>query len=269
MNVNEDKIKKFSEKFNIGEDGEVSTKYVFIGGTALMLLSMDADYEAIRGTQDYDIVLLVKDSNGNQELFEKMWEYIVEGGYETYQTKEGTPQYFRFIKPSNKTEYPDQLEFFSNAPEFIEGREARFARLSMDDDIHSLSSIIMDDIYYDFILSQCNLIANVNCVTSIGLIVLKVKAYNDLLERKQKGANINSSNIDKHKKDIFRVLDFIEPGIECDLTEYPIIKNDINIFIENLEKIYIDDAALINVGVSVKTNMEEVRNNLRRHFKLS
>lgn len=268
MNVNVEKIKKFSEKFNVGEDGEVSTKYVFIGGTALMLLSLDADYDGPRVTKDYDIVLLVKDSNGNQELFQKMWEYIVEGGYETSQTKEGTPQYFRFTNPTNKTEYPDQLEFFSNAPEFIDGHKERFTRLSMDDDIHSLSSIIMDDIYYDFILSQCSLISNVNCVTEIGLIVLKVKAYNDLFQRKQLGENINSSNINKHKKDVFRVLDFIPQNIECDLTKYPIIENDINIFIENLEKIHPDEEP-ISVGPNGRTNINEVRNNLQKHFKLS
>ncbi len=158
MNINEKIIKKFSEKFSLIDEGVVLNKYVFIGGTALMLLSMDADFEETRGTKDYDIVLLVKDLDGNKELFKKMWEYIDEGEYDIFQTKEGAPQYYRFTNPSNKNEYPEQLEFFSNAPEFINGREERFAPLHVDDDIQSLSSIIMDDIYYNFILNQCRII---------------------------------------------------------------------------------------------------------------
>ena len=110
MNINEQIIKNFSEKFNFIDESVVPNKYVFIGGTALMLLSMDADFEEIRGTKDYDIVLLVKDSEGNKELFKKMWEYIEEGEYDVFQTKEGTPQYYRFTNPwgarINGTEIP-------------------------------------------------------------------------------------------------------------------------------------------------------------------
>lgn len=72
MKINEQIIKKFSQKFNASQEN-LSTKYVFIGGTALMLLSLDSDFEEIRGTRDYDIVLLVKETEGNKELFEKIW----------------------------------------------------------------------------------------------------------------------------------------------------------------------------------------------------
>lgn len=47
MNINEQIIKNFSEKFNFIDESVVPNKYVFIGGTALMLLSMDADFEEI------------------------------------------------------------------------------------------------------------------------------------------------------------------------------------------------------------------------------
>lgn len=267
MNINEKIIKKFSEKFSLIDEGVVLNKYVFIGGTALMLLSIDADFEEIRGTKDYDIVLLVKDLEGNKELFKKMWEYIDEGEYDIFQTKEGAPQYYRFTNPSDKNEYPEQLEFFSNAPEFINGREERFAPLHVDDDIQSLSSIIMDDIYYNFILNQCRIIQSVNSVTELGLIALKARAYNDLLERKTVDQRISSRNIDKHKKDIVRVLEFISPDNICDLIEYPEIQKDIKIFISNLEKKHPEDTP-IRVG-EISTTMNDIRTSLIQHFSIN
>ena len=267
MNINEQIIKNFSEKFNFIDESVVPNKYVFIGGTALMLLSMDADFEEIRGTKDYDIVLLVKDSEGNKELFKKMWEYIEEGEYDVFQTKEGTTQYYRFTNPSNKREYPEQLEFFSNAPDFINGREERFTPLHVDDDIQSLSSIIMNDIYYDFILTQCRIVQNVNSVTELGLMALKARAYNDLSERKKEDPRIASKNIDKHKKDIIRVLEFIAPDNICDLNEYPEIQDDIKIFIKNLEEIYSEDES-IRVG-DINTKIDDIRTGLKQHFSIN
>lgn len=266
MKINEQIIKKFSQKFNASQEN-LSTKYVFIGGTALMLLSLESDFEEIRGTRDYDIVLLVKETEGNKELFEKIWEYIDEGRYDVFQSKEGVPQYYRFINPQNKNEYPEQLEFFSNSPEFMNGRKERFTPLHADDDVQSLSSIIMDEVYYNFILSQCKVIQNVNSVTELGLIVLKAKAYNDLLEKKKSDNKVSSKNIDKHKKDVIRVLEFIHPDNKCDLESFPMIQNDIALFINNLEANYTDEET-IKVGSSIKTNLEEVRISLRNHFYL-
>lgn len=247
----------------IGDD-TLSDKYVFIGGTALMLLSRDADFGEIRATRDYDIVLLVKDSVGNRELFQRMWEYIDEGEYKVFKTKEGAPQYYRFTEPSNTDDFPVQLEFFSNAPEFIAGNEERFTPLHVADDIQSLSSIIMDDTYYNFIVKQRRRIQDVISVTELGLIALKARAYNDLLERKEIDPRISSKNIDKHKKDIARVLDFISPVEICDLSEYSEIQNDLKKFIVNLEKEH-SKKPEIKAG-NTTTTVDEIKSSLEKHF---
>lgn len=264
MKINNEIMTKFSDKFNTDENEGVSSKYVFIGGTALMLLSTESDAGEIRGTRDYDIVLLVKDSEGNKELFIKLWEYITEGKYKCYQNKDGTPQYYRFTKPENRQQYPELLEFFSSAPEFMKGREERFTPIYIDEDVQSLSSIIMEDDYYDFILTQCRIVLNVNSVTELGLIALKAKAYNDLLERTEKGEQIRPSNLNKHKDDVIQVLNFIKPDNVCDLSGFPSIESDIQNFIENLEKIY-PDGKIIKVG-NIETNIEEIRDDLQKHF---
>lgn len=266
MRINQKIIKNFAEKFGATTETDVSRKYVFIGGTALMLLALEADYEDIRGTKDYDIVLLVKESAGNKELFQKLWEYIEAGGYRTFQTKEGIPQYYRFVSPENTTEYPEQLEFFSTSPSFITGYESRFAPLHVDDDVQSLSSILMDDSYYEFILHQCRVIDNVNCVTEIALIALKAKAYNDLSARKKAGENISSKTIDKHRKDIIRVLEIIPQTSICKLDDFPEIKEEIHLFIKNIEKIHSKDDS-IKVG-SIQTNILEITTSLKKHYDL-
>lgn len=66
---------------------------------------------------------------------------------------------------------------------------------------------------------------------------------------------------------MIRVLEFIHPDNKCDLEAFPMILNDIALFINNLEANYTDEET-IKVGSSIKTTLEEVRTSLRNHFYL-
>ena len=108
------------------------------------------------------------------------------------------------------------------------------------------------------------LVVHFRCRNQLGLIALKARAYNDLLERKEIDPRISSKNIDKHKKDIARVLDFISPVEICDLSEYSEIQNDLKKFIVNLEKEH-SKKPEIKAG-NTTTTVDEIKSSLEKHF---
>ncbi len=89
----------------------------------------------------------------------------------------------------------------------------------MEDDLSSLSAILLDDDYYNYTISHCSLADGINFASPDSLICLKVKAFVDLNERRIVGEVIDSRKIKKHKTDIFRLAtlfkeddNFIVPG---------------------------------------------------------
>ena len=67
----------------------------------------------------------------------------------------------------------------------------------MEEEISSLSAILLDEEYYNFIQSHKTQIDEISLLSIEGLIALKVKAYLDLSERKSKGEQIDSKDIKK------------------------------------------------------------------------
>ena len=51
------------------------------------------------------------------------------------------------------------------------------------------------------------------------LICLKAKAYNDLRARKEQGGDVDSDDIEKHKKDVFRLAPMLTEGARYSLPE--------------------------------------------------
>ncbi len=96
-------------------------------------------------------------------------------------------EYFRFMKPSN-LDFPYQVELFSrslglmNFPE-----EARTTPIPADEDLSSLSAILMDDDYYRFTIEHSLQEDDVHIANIKSLICLKSKAFLDLSQRKAKG----------------------------------------------------------------------------------
>ena len=129
----------FKENFE-----EFKGQYVIIGGTACDILMEEEDLE-FRATKDIDIVLIVEAMT--VEFGKKFWEYISEAGYEHQNKSVGTPQFYRFTSPRSK-EYPYMIEIFSKKPEFlILGENAVLTPLPIDDEISSLSAILLNETY--------------------------------------------------------------------------------------------------------------------------
>ena len=137
---------KFKEKFQSFEN-----QYVIIGGTACDLI-MENEELPFRATKDIDIVLIVESITA--EFGRRFWEYVKEAGYEHLNKSTGKAQFYRFTSPKSK-EYPYMIEIFSRNPDFIILEEdAILTPLPIDDEISSLSAILLNEAYYE-LLKTC------------------------------------------------------------------------------------------------------------------
>ena len=168
-------LDKFKEYFN-GSTG----KYTLIGGVACGLLLDDAGLE-FRGTQDFDIVLIVE---AIDDIFGRtIWDFIKSGQYEIREKSNGEPEFFRFKNPKDIS-FPKEIELFSRKPDAIVlPEDAVLTPLPIDDEISSLSAILLNDDYYEFLKRGRVRISEVTILDAPFMIPFKAKAWMDLSER--------------------------------------------------------------------------------------
>lgn len=179
-----------------------SDQYVIIGGTACDLLMTQDDFD-FRATRDIDMVLILESLT--PEFGTHFWQYVREAGYEHCNKSTGEPQFYRFSHPASSN-YPYMIELFSRRSERIQlPAEARLTPLPLDDEISSLSAILMDDEYYRFLMRGKIVVDSIPVLDAGYLIPFKIRAYLDLSERKANGEAVDSKNIRKHKNDVLRL----------------------------------------------------------------
>lgn len=213
-------LDKFQEYFATYEDS-----YIIIGGTACDMLEENAGLNP-RATKDIDIILIIEALTSS--FAQRFWDFIQAGAYETRQRSNGKQEYFRFLKPYTPG-FPQQIELFARQPDLFQMAEnSLLTPIPLDEDISSLSAILMDDAYYHFTIEHSAIENGIHLANSEALICLKAKAFLDLSERKNTGASIDEKNIRKHKNDIFRLTVMLHPDMEISL---PVpIQNDIQNF---------------------------------------
>ena len=136
-------IDSFKEWFKGYEE-----QYAIIGGTACDIL-MTEDGLDFRATKDIDLVLIIEAVDAN--FGKKFWEYVKQAGYEHCNKSSGVPQFYRFSHPVSN-QYPAMIELFTRRLDAIQlPEDAVLTPLPMDEDISSLSAILLDDDYYDFL----------------------------------------------------------------------------------------------------------------------
>lgn len=201
-----------------------SNRYVLIGGTASSL-AMEELGGSFRATKDLDIVLCVEALD--REFVQAFWDFIKQGDYENRQKSTGRRLFYRFYGPKQPG-FPAMLELFSRLPDALDQKEgASLTPLPIDEEVSSLSAILMDDDYYALVMERRTVIRGISIVGAEVLIPLKARAYVDLSNRSAAGERVDSRNIAKHKNDIFRlstVLDLratvsLDVRIRSDLRE--------------------------------------------------
>lgn len=227
-------IEKFKEFFK-----EFEGSYVIIGGTACEI--HEELYAQIpRATKDIDIILVVEALS--PEFVMRFWDLVKTAEYELRNkgTGEGEGhkhkhEYYRFVKPAN-TEFPYQIELFSrnmgllNFPE-----DAHITPIPTDDDLSSLSAILMDDDYYNFTIKHSHVEDGVHIANIESLICLKCKAFLEMTERKSLGEQVDSKHIQKHKKDVFRLAAMLAPSERFDDVPQT-LKDDISLFCDTVKE---------------------------------
>lgn len=242
-------LKSFQEWFQGYEQ-----QYTIIGGTACDLLMSDEGLD-FRATKDIDLVLIVE--SVTPEFGKYFWKYIIQGGYEHQNKSTGLPQFYRFSHPKNP-EYPFMIELFTRRIDtLILPESATLTPLPIDDDTSSLSAILLNNEYYEFLLHGRTQIDGITILDAGYLIPFKAKAWLDLTDRKSSGENIDSKNIRKHKNDIFRLSVLLGQNSRINVTSG--IYKDIQIFLHAMWK---EDINTKQLGLSrTKDNILEVLSN--------
>ena len=228
-------FQSFKEWF-LGYENE----YTVIGGVACDILMENAGQE-FRATKDLDMVLMVEALTPG--FVSRFWEYVREAEYEHRNKSSGNVQFYRFTNPKDKS-WLYMIELFSRKPDevFLSG-EPVLTPLRVEDEISSLSAILLDETYYAFLRAGRIIIDGVPVLETKHLIPFKAKAYIDNVMRKKNGEQVDSKNIKKHKNDVFRLLLMLSDNeTELSLPEY--IRNDMLSFINMMTDEQVDVKAL-------------------------
>lgn len=217
-------LEKFSEHFK-----DYTDSYIVIGGAAC-----DDYFEregiSFRGTKDIDVILVVEAVDS--KFIAHFWDFIKEGKYDRNEQAEDR-KYYRFTNPKS-ADFPVQIELFSRKPDVITPDcDVRYTTISADEDISSLSAILMDDDYYKFTIENSITVGTLKRANELALICLKAKAYLDLSKRKEDGQQVDSKSINKHRSDIFRLTATLTGNDRIELPES--IQKDMDAFLKIME----------------------------------
>lgn len=229
-------LEKFKEFF-----GDYTNQYVFIGGTACHILMGELG-ASFRATKDLDIVLIIEALDAS--FGEEFRKFIEAGKYEHRQKSTGEDQFYRFINP-RQYGYPVMIELFSRKPYNFDLKfETGLTPIHIKDSIVSLSAILLNDVYYDFLLKSRITVDGYSVMEIETVILFKIKAWLDMKEKLENGEHIDSKDMKKHKNDIFRLLVNVLPSNKVEINEE--IGKDIELFIEMINQ---DKPDLKNLGI--------------------
>lgn len=230
-------------------------QYAIIGGTACDLLMTDEGLD-FRATKDIDLVLIIEAVDA--DFGHRFWEYVIAAGYEHRNRSTGEPQFYRFTNPRTK-EYPTMIELFTRLPDaVILPENATLSPLPMEDDISSLSAILLDEDYYEFLKKGRIQLSEVTVLDVPYLIPFKAKAWLDLSQRKAEGGRVDSRSIRKHKNDVFRLTELLDRNIKP-LSFLPdAIKADMSKFAESMRAEDVNLKQISILGKSKEDILEEL-----------
>ena len=204
-------INKFREHFAAHEG-----QYAIIGGTACDLL-FDAAGLDFRVTRDIDMVLCVEAVDA--EFGQAFHEFLDTGGYQARERSDGRREFYRFHRPTDPN-FPFMIELFARRPVDLDlPEEAIYTRIPVDQDIVSLSAILLDDACFEALQGARHQVDGVSVVDETLLIPFKARAVIDLITRSEAGANVDRRDIRKHRNDVFRLTQLLAEYARVTLPE--------------------------------------------------
>ena len=217
-------------------------QYVLIGGAACDIV-FESNEANFRATRDLDMVLIIEALT--PQFGEKFWGFIMDGKYRNKATNGGKPQFYRFDKPEDDS-FPKMIELFCRTDFELKEVEG-ITPIHIDDEISSLSAILLDDDYYKTLLDGKVVKNGLSVLRPEYIILFKAKAYLDLKMRKESGGLVDSGAIKKHKKDILRIAAELMLERVAGLPET--VDSDVQTFIDSLEQEPFDQNSLKIYGL--------------------
>ena len=185
---------------------EHANEYMPIGGSACSI-PFNLEGEVFRATKNLDVVVLTDAGAGG--FARDLWAFIKENGYDGWKRTDGKCSYYRFNLGEdnpNATGIPGQIELFARHPDFALAKEdSEIAPLPFDEDVSSLSAIILDDGYYEFIRQHVSKAGNVPLLSALHIIPLKMRAHVDLNRKHEAGRRVNDKDLTKHRADVSKL----------------------------------------------------------------
>ena len=230
--------------------------YTIIGGTACDLIMTDYDMD-FRATRDIDLVLILEALT--PEFGRIFWDYVIEAGYEHRCKGAKEVQFYRFSKPKNSG-YPAMIELFSKKTDkVILPEDAILTPIPIDEEVSSLSAIILDENYYQFLIRGQIVLDGITILDTPFLIPFKMKAWLDLSERKSHGEQVDRHNISKHKNDVLKLSTLLDA--EMKIATEGSIRMDIRHFLLEMEN---EDTNLRQLGI--RGSKEEILERLHKCY---
>ena len=214
-------IDKFREHFAAHEG-----QYAIIGGTACDLL-FDAAGLDFRATRDIDMVLCVEAVDA--EFGKAFQTFLDAGGYRARERSDGRREFYRFHRPTDPS-FPFMVELFARRPGNLDlPEDAIYTRVPVDQDIVSLSAILLDDPYFQALQSAKRQIDGVTIIDETLLIPFKARAVLDLTARFEEGAKVHRKDIRKHRNDVFRLVQLLPRDARIELPDP--VRRDLQAFV--------------------------------------
>lgn len=243
-------VDKFREHFK-----NYANQYTIIGGFAcdLLMKSVGLDF---RQTADIDMVLTVEALT--EDFAEAFWMFLEAGGYQARQRSNGRPEFYRFVNPVNPG-YPKMIELFSRPQSNVVLKvDTHLMPLHISDELSSLSAILLNDDYYRFLLGGRTVVDGISVLDVEHIIPFKMKAWLDLTDKKSEGLFVKSSDIKKHRLDVFRLFPLLSEDRRIAVPKS--VRADIVQFITKIREM---DMHLEDIGITrSKDSILDVFSNL-------
>jgi hypothetical protein len=231
--------------------------YVLIGGAACSLW-LEEQGLSFRSTKDLDVVIVVEGIT--DKFYKHFWRFIKDGQYKSLERSKGRPQLYRFQYPEADG-FPYMIELLTrNILELPEA--AHLTPIPVNDDISSLSAILLEDVYYKFVLRHRTPLKGATIIPARCLIPLKAKAWLDLTTRRTAGdQRVRANDIKKHRNDVFRLLVAMPPADRVSLPK--LIRDDLATFLSSMPSEgdtwkSIEKAVLDTMGVVLPSRSESI-----------
>lgn len=188
----------FRERF-----ARFSDNFVIIGGTACDEILSGTEMRP-RATMDIDIVVIVE--NMTPEFARVFWAFIAEGEYRPglRKNKDEEPKYVLYSFDNGKAGYPVKVELLSRHNEIFTSA-AHTEPLPIDGEVSSLSTIILDEPYYNLTVQNSFVSDGLRYAAPLALMALKARAYLNLIADREAGKKINTKDILKHRNDVLKL----------------------------------------------------------------